>query len=1066
MIVLHALWENRITGVLHVFAESPRTIIETKTKIRKRRGRPPKTPAMQKPQQHPFALSHDALREITAKLLGTSIAENADTGKLTLSLPSSAKGPLHSPQLVSDEIGNDKPTGLQPWSIETLTFDPPTTLDLLISLPSTPPHGIVFGDALRFWCELAKFALELITKQCFIPSINNDRVDGSSIYTGSWEVWLSKENSERMHTLVKAMPPICHGAMLINEDNQQSPQDLVLYFLNQTIDGFIRKSLSTSKFKPSQRSRKTKSKKGSIPELWLNALSSDEPVINASKKELKTFSKKIYSWLDQVRLADPNAPFRTCFRLEPPTEENEIQQGNDWSLGYYLQANDDPSLLVPANRVWEVRSDTLTFLNRKFDNPQERFLCDLGKAAGLLPAIEESLRTAHPDGLILGTDQAYAFLRESAPLLEQSGFGVLLPKWWQKPTARIGVQLNLKSKQEQKEKSGLFGLDGIVAYDWQIAIGNKTLSQSEFEHLAKLKVPLVRVRDQWVELRPDEIEKAISFFKKQENTQEMTLKDALRTGLGFEMSQTGLPVLDLKGEGEVKDFLDKFRGNVKVQSIRTPTTFSGALRPYQKKGLAWLAFLKQFGLGACLADDMGLGKTIQLIALLLCERTNNKGKKGRKGKAKLKSKPKPTLIICPMSVLGNWCKELERFGPSLTVLAHHGGTRLTGRAFKKEVKHHDVVITTYALANRDEALISKIDWGNIVLDEAQNIKNQFAKQTQAIRRLKSQYKVALTGTPVENRLSELWSIMEFINPSYLGPTKEFHKGFAIPIEKYRNQDRKETLRGLVQPFVLRRLKTDKSIIKDLPEKNEMKVYCNLTSEQATLYEAVVKEMLDKIKSVDGMKRKGLIVATLMKLKQICNHPAQFLHDSSKLGERSGKLERLVEMLKEALAEGDKALIFTQFAEMGSMLRMHLQDQLGCEVQFLQGSTTKKQRDEMVRRFQEERHGPPIFLLSLKAGGLGLNLTAANRVFHFDRWWNPAVENQATDRAYRIGQKRNVLVHKFVCLGTLEERIDQMIEQKKELADSIIGTGETWITEMGTDQLKELFTLSRNAIGGA
>ncbi len=424
----------------------------------------------------------------------------------------------------------------------------------------------------------------------------------------------------------------------------------------------------------------------------------------------------------------------------------------------------------------------------------------------------------------------------------------------------------------------------------------------------------------------------------------------------------------------------------------------------------------------------------------------------------------PSLVICPMSIVGNWQRELQRFAPSLTVMVHHGTERLSGEAFVAEVGKHDVVITTYSLALRDKEHLSAITWHNIVVDEAQNIKNDAAKQTQAIKQLPGNHRIALTGTPVENRLSELWSIMEFLNPGYLGNGSDFRQSFAIPIERYRNAERGETLKKMIQPFVLRRLKTDKAIINDLPDKMEMKVYCNLTQEQASLYEAVVKEMLEKIEESDGITRKGLVLATLTKLKQVCNHPAHFMGDGSSLGRRSGKLARLQEMLEEVLAEGDKALIFTQFAEMGTLLRQYLQEQLACEVLFLHGGVNKKQRDIMVQRFQEARRGAPLFILSLKAGGVGLNLTQANHVFHFDRWWNPAVENQATDRAFRIGQKKNVQVHKFVSVGTLEERIDQMIEQKKELAESIVGSGESWLTEMSTDQLKELFTLNREAVG--
>ena len=515
--------------------------------------------------------------------------------------------------------------------------------------------------------------------------------------------------------------------------------------------------------------------------------------------------------------------------------------------------------------------------------------------------------------------------------------------------------------------------------------------------------------------------------------------------------------MDIEGTGWLKEILDKLTEGVKITTIKQPASLHGQLRPYQLKGVSWLAFLEQYGFGACLADDMGLGKTIELIALLLHERSSQQNG----------SKPNrnPALLICPMSIVGNWQKELERFAPSLNVMVHHGHERLSGEAFEQEARQNDIVITTYALALRDQEHLATIDWEYVVVDEAQNIKNDEAKQTKAIKKLEARHRIALTGTPVENRLAELWSIMEFLNPGYLGSGTDFRKNFAIPIERYRDADRSESLKRLIQPFVLRRLKTDKSIIADLPDKMEMKVFCNLTQEQASLYEAVVKEMMAKIEEAEeGIERKGLVLSTLLKLKQVCNHPAQFVADGSALEGRSGKLARLEEMLEEVLAAGDKALIFTQFAEMGKLLRAYLQERLGCETLFLHGGTPKKQRDIMVQRFQEERRGAQLFILSLKAGGVGLNLTAANHVFHFDRWWNPAVENQATDRAFRIGQKKNVQVHKFVCIGTLEERIDMMIEQKRELANSIVGSGENWLTEMSTTQLKELFALSREAVG--
>ncbi len=1043
MIVLHAIWDSLVTRKLHIWAESS----HLSTTPRRRSGRS----GEQTSQQHPFALSSDALMEAVGELAGSLVVKSAETGMLKLRLPSAAKGPLPSPDLILEkEPVEREATALKSWDVITLTLDPRVALDFLLALPENPPHAVAFGSSLRFWTEAAQFSFELIARQCFAPTLQETRSNGTLAFRAMWEAILAAEDAERLSQLSAVMPPICWAFMPPGEMKASLLQDSVRDFLNQTIDAFVREKLSANDLLPGP-GRRNRRPKG-VSEQWLYALAADDPTLTAPAQDLEHFSTDLHSWLDQLQPVASDAPFRTCFRLDPPGEEDAA----GWHISFHLQANDDRSLLVPAEKVWKERSSTLTFLKRKFENPQERLLADLGKASRLFPMIEESLRTARPMGLTLDTEQAYMFLRQSAPLLEQSGFGVLVPPWWSKPSTRLGVKLKIKPKGNGKTSSGLLGLNGIVAYDWNVAVGDKTLSAREFEQLVNLKLPLVKVRGQWVELRPEEIEAAIAFFKKQHANGDMTVGEALRLALGQETSAMGLPVLDIAGEGWMRDLLDKLSNNVKIASIETPSTFQGQLRQYQLKGVSWLAFLKQFGFGSCLADDMGLGKTIQLITLLLHDREASTEQ----------SEPAsgPTLLICPMSIVGNWHRELQRFAPSLRVMIHHGHERLSGQAFEDEARQHDIVITTYALALRDKEHLAPIEWEYVVVDEAQNIKNEAAKQTQAIKKLDARHKIALTGTPVENRLSELWSIMEFLNPGYLGSGKDFRTNFAVPIEKYRNAERAETLKRVIQPFVLRRLKTDKAIIADLPDKMEMKVFCNLTQEQASLYEAVVKEMLEKIENSEGIERKGLILSTLLKLKQVCNHPAHFVGDGSSLPGRSGKLARLEEMLEEALAASDKALIFTQFAEMGTLLRAYLQETLGCETLFLYGGTPKKQRDLMVQRFQEERRGPPLFILSLKAGGVGLNLTAANHVFHFDRWWNPAVESQATDRAFRIGQTKNVQVHKFVCIGTLEERIDQMIEQKRYLAESIVGSGETWLTEMSTNQLKELFALSREAVG--
>jgi SNF2 family DNA or RNA helicase len=417
--------------------------------------------------------------------------------------------------------------------------------------------------------------------------------------------------------------------------------------------------------------------------------------------------------------------------------------------------------------------------------------------------------------------------------------------------------------------------------------------------------------------------------------------------------------------------------------------------------------------------------------------------------------------------VGNWAKEAARFTPDLPVMVHHGVGRLQGAAFRKAALEHALVLSSYGLLNRDQALFRRVPWAAVVLDEAQNIKNPQTKQAQAARGLPADGRIALTGTPVENHVGDLWSIMEFLNPGLLGSQAEFKRSFHIPIQVNRDLEATRRLQSLTGPFILRRLKTDKAVIADLPDKLEMTVYCTLTQEQASLYQAVVDDSIKELEKeeIEGIRRKGMVLATLTRLKQVCNHPAQFFGDNSSIPGRSGKVARLAEMLEEVLDVGERALIFSQYAEMGGILRRHLEATFGREVLFLHGGVPKGQRDRMVEQFQAaQTEGPHLFVLSLKAGGTGLNLTAANHVFHFDRWWNPAVESQATDRAFRIGQKQNVQVHKFVCVGTVEEKIDEMIENKRKIAGAIVGTGEDWLTKLSTAELKDLMTLRREALG--
>ncbi|MCM0677402.1 DEAD/DEAH box helicase, partial [Micromonospora phytophila] len=792
---------------------------------------------------------------------------------------------------------------------------------------------------------------------------------------------------------------------------------------------------------------------GAVP-AWLAALTGARPDFTADPAALKTLRAELDAWQRDAAGGAVRASFRLA---EPPAEEiaepvvvvpadptATIGHGGRWRLEFGLQAADEPSLHVDAAQVWQA-PETVTGLAGRDGNPQETLLAELGRASRLWPELDTALRTATPEAMELDVEGAHRFLREGAPVLHAAGFAVLLPGWWQRPSSRLGARLQARSRTAPGTVAGTtggVGLDALVDYRWEVALGDQPLSAEELASLAALKTPLVRMRGRWVELDPKRLAAGLRLLR---SSGELTVADLLRLGLADAEQPDALPVLEVSADGALGDLL---AGAVerRLTPLDPPEEFRGTLRPYQRRGLAWLAFLQSLGLGGVLADDMGLGKTVQLLALLA-------GDPPTAG---------PTLLVCPMSLVGNWQREAARFTPGLRVHVHHGAERARGTEFTTAVHAADLVLTTYSVAARDAVDLAGIDWHRVVVDEAQAIKNASTRQAEAVRALPARHRIAVTGTPVENRLADLWSIMQFANPGLLGPAATFRKSYAEPIERHGDADAAERLRRITGPFVLRRLKTDSSIISDLPEKLEMEVVCNLTAEQASLYRAVVDDMLAKIESSDGIERRGLVLATMTRLKQVCNHPAQLLRDGSALDGRSGKLARLEEILDEVLAAGEKALLFTQYAEFGGMLRGHLSARFGREVLFLHGGVGKADRDTMVTRFQSPG-GPALFVLSLKAGGTGLTLTAANHVVHVDRWWNPAVEDQATDRAFRIGQRRRVQVRKFVCAGTVEEKVAAMIADKRSLAATVVGTGEQWVTELSTTQLRELFTLEAGAV---
>jgi non-specific serine/threonine protein kinase len=1004
MLVLHALWSGGAGFCL--FAEdSQRQTSE--------------------PGVHPFVPPAGRIGEVAA-VLGWPAPSGH--GELALLLPSSSSIPLPSPGLPARKTHAVAPR-LRRWRVPATHFKPGAALDLLLRLPSDLPSGITLGSSLPYWERLAEVAVELLARGRYLPELYDA---GGERFAARWRPALSPEDLHRVRLMAEAMPPMCRAEQ-DGIGHQGRPAAQVLdEALSSLIDAGARSALRPFR----ARFRGT----------WLRALATDDlTIVVDDVSRLRAAAHSLQSWRSTALPAA--APFRTCFRVTPPARE----EGKRWQVEFLLQAVDDPSLLVPAAEVWR-SAERLVAFQRSLTNPQERLLADLGRASRLNDDIERALRGAQPVGVTLDAESAYRFLSEAGPLLSEAGFGVLVPPWWRSAASRLGSRLVARPRRSSSAGAtgtGLLGQEGILDYQWEVALGDETLGADELRELARLKTPLVELRGRWVELRAGEIEAALSLLERgSESERELGPADVLRAGTGLDAGPGALPVVEVRAEGWLGQLLSGTAAE-RLTPASTPAGFQGVLRPYQERGLAWLRFLGGLGLGACLADDMGLGKTVQLLALLVDERADA-------------APSGPTLLVCPMSVVGNWEREAARFAPGLSVYVHHGSGRRSGQAVADAAAACDLVITTYGLAARDRGRLSPIQWARIVLDEAQNVKNAAALQSQAVRSLRAHQRVALTGTPVENRLSELWSIMDFLNPTLLGSPSEFRRRFAVPIERYRDDAAADQLRRITTPFVLRRVKTDRAIIADLPDKVEMKAFCNITREQATLYQAVLNDMLAQIERSDGIARRGLVLATLLKLKQVCNHPAHLLQDGSRLNGRSGKLDLVEEVLDEMLGAGDRVILFTQFAEWGRRLTVYFEERLGREVSFLHGATPRRTRDNLVARFQAA-DGPRLFVISLRAGGVGLNLTAANQVIHFDRWWNPAVEDQATDRAYRIGQRRGVQVRKLICVGTLEERIDRMIETKKDLAARIVGSGETWLTELSTAELRAVVALSDEAV---
>ena len=945
----------------------------------------------------------------------------------TMWLPSQGNNPIPSAALAGPAPKSRAKPRIKPWRVPALQLSSTETIELLqrCSDDRVLAPGVVLSPDVAYWQNAVLFAAALTARQQFLPNVAQIREKTKAVWTPLY----IGDDAHRLAELAKAMPAPARAMTTTSADRPPTtpPQAILKEFISNLVSHIVRQDATGH----SQGS-------DSAHDAWLHALTMAEGAIDASGAQLQQLRRQVAEWHRPIAVA-ANSSHRLCLRLEEPPEPDEDDPSaalreQNWYLRYLLQPHDDHSLLLPVD-------DAQERLSPEF-NPAEFLLTSLAQAGSVCPPIADSLSKRSPSGAKLSAEQAHQFLTRQAAALQQAGFGVMLPSWWTLRGTKHRPTIRAEVRTPPMQGGANMTMASLIDLNIQVALGDDVIEAEELFALADLKVPLVRLRGQWVEINADEIRAAADFWR---NRNQATLREVIRIGLGTDQ-QAEADNVSLATTGWIKDMLESLQQKGKIELLDTPAEFNGELRPYQQLGYSWLDFLRWWGLGACLADDMGLGKTIQTLAAILRDQQAGNDR--------------PNLLVCPTSVINNWQREAQKFTPNLRVMAHHGPGRERGELFTQQAAGHQIVITSYGTMTRDRELLASVDWRSVTLDEAQNIKNPVTRQAQAACSLPADYRMALTGTPVENHVGDLWAIMQFLNPGLLGSQAEFKRRYFNPIQTERDDEATARLQKATGPFILRRLKTDPTIIDDLPDKHETKQYCNLTREQVTLYEAVLRDVETRLEDAEGMARRGSILDTLVKLKQVCNHPRQLLGDNSTIADRSGKLARLEELLEEIIPAGDRVLIFSQFAEMGAILQQHVQETYGIETPMLHGGVSRKNRDLMVDRFQNDLHGPQVFVLSLKAGGSGLNLPRANHVIHYDRWWNPAVENQATDRAFRIGQTKDVHVHKMICAGTLEDRIDLMIETKQQTAEQVVGTtSERWLTELSNTELREVLALS-------